>query len=139
MLAQVAVAQSRVQAAQPLPADSYVGIGNTRGVVFAPGSGSLWVTDAAALGAQSYSGEAAPKPLLTVGRRSAVVVGSDGTTFAYDPDRGVIQTIAGTGARPRVSQHRLRRIGGDGAPPITAVGDYAGAVQSPAPATLTSA
>ncbi|HEY5011241.1 MAG TPA: Ig-like domain-containing protein, partial [Acidimicrobiia bacterium] len=125
MLAQVAVAQSRVQAAQPLPADSYVGIGSTRGVVFAPGSGSLWVTDAAALGAQSYSGGAAPKPLLTVGRRSAVIVGSDGTTFAYDPDRGVIQTIAPTGARPHVSQHPLRRIGGDGAPPITAVGDEA--------------
>ena len=125
MLAQVAVAQSRVQAAQPLPADSYVGIGSTRGVVFAPGSGSLWVTDAAALGAQSYSGRGAPKPLLTVGRRSAVVVGAGGTTFAYDPDRGVIQTIAGTGARPSVSQHQLRRIGGDGAPPITAVGDEA--------------
>ena len=41
MLAQVAVAQSSVQAAQPLPADAYVGMGGDRGAVFAPRSGSL--------------------------------------------------------------------------------------------------
>ncbi len=125
MLAQVAVAQASVQAAQPLPADAYVGLGGDRGAVFAPSSGSLWVTDASALGSQSYAGATAPKPYLTIGRQSAVVVGDDGTTFAYDPAHGLLDTISGSGPNPHHTRTRLRAIGGDAAPQITAVGHEA--------------
>lgn len=125
MIAQVAVAQANVQAAQPLPVDSYVGIGGNRGAVFAPGSGSLWITDASTLGSQSYSGNGATKPFLTVGRLSGVVVGADGTTSAYDPSSGVLETISGSGSRPRRRQQQLGRVAGDSAPQITAVGQVA--------------
>jgi len=138
MLAQVAVAQSSVQAAQPIPADSYVGIGGDRGVVFAPGSGSLWITDASSLGSQSYSGAGATKPWSTVGRRSAVVVGAEGTTFAYDPSSGILQTISGSGLRPRGAREQLGRIGGDAAPQITSVGNNAVILDSTNHVLLTS-
>ena len=125
MLAQVAVAQSSVQAAQPLPADAYVGMGGDRGAVFAPSTGSLWITDASTLGSQSYSGDNATKPSFTVGRRSTVVVAADGTTFAFDPSNGALETISGTGLRPDAEKKTLRPVAGDAAPQITAVGDVA--------------
>ena len=75
---------------------------------------------------------------MTVGHRSGVVVGADGTTFAFDPSSGVLETISGTGARPHSAQKKLRRIEGDVAPQITAVGDVAVILDSTKHELLTS-
>ncbi|MET0974509.1 MAG: Ig-like domain-containing protein [Leifsonia sp.] len=99
-----------------IPVGSEIAYGGDSLAVMQPGTGKVWVIDAA--GELVFDAKA--KPVAKLGRNGHIAVSTTGTVFATDPDKGILYSVDGPGGA--VSTHDLD-ISGDYQ--LSAVGERA--------------